>query len=343
MMQDNSQDSLSAALKPAAPSRSFRPQPALLVSALALLVAAGFGIYQFRTVQNLKTEISRNTREKLDLQALQQNATTRQQQLEARFALIEERQAEAHNQQAALGAMYDALTRSDTVRALAEIEQTLTFASQQLQLTGNVPAAQTTLIGIDQKLAQLNRPELISLRQALAKDTDALKALPAFDLSGTTLKLDNLAVAVDKLPLAIDSFKGTPVAAPKTEGDRLTRFATELWHELKQLIQIRRMDRPDAMLLSPEQAFFVRENIKLRLMDARTALLLRDEATYRADLKTVLGHLRQHFDVRAPQTASTAGLVEQLANQPLALKLPDLGSSLAAARNARSVAERAKP
>ncbi len=343
MMQDNPQDSLSAVLKPATSLRGFRPQPALLVSALALLVAAGFGIYQFRAVQEIKTEISRNNQVKLDLQTLQQNATARQQQLEARFALVEERQAEAHNQQAALGAMYEALTRSDTVRALAEIEQTLTFASQQLQLTGNVPAAQATLAGIDQKLAQLNRPELISLRQALAKDTDTLKALPAFDLSGITLKLDNLAGSLDKLPLAIDSFRGTPAAAPKTEGDRLTRFAAELWHALKQLIQIRRMDRPDAMLLSPEQTFFLRENIKLRLMDARTALLLRDETTYRADLNAVLEHLRQHFDSRAPQTTSAISLVEQLANQPLALKLPDLGSSLAAARNARSVAERAKP
>lgn len=342
MMQDNSQDSLSAVLKPAASAR-FRPQPALLVSALALLVAAGFGAYQFRAVQNLKAEISRNDKVKFDLQAMQQNAATRQQQLEARFTLIEERQTEAHNQQAALGAMYEALTRSDTVRILAEIEQTLTFASQQLQLTGNIPAAQATLASIDQKLAQLNRPELISLRQSLAKDTDALKALPAVDLSGIILKLDNLASSLDKLPLAIDNFRATPPAPPKTEGDWLTRVATELWHELKQLIQIRRMDRPDAMLLSPEQAFFVRENIKLRLMDARTALLLRDETTYRADLKAVLNHLKQHFEARAAQTVSAAKLVEQLASQPLALKLPDLGGSLAAARNARSVAERTKP
>jgi len=158
MMQDNSQDSLSAVLKPAKAARGFHPQPALLMSALALLVAAGFGIYQFRTVQALKTEISQSDKLKLDLQGLQQNTVTRQQQLEARFALIEERQTEAHNQQAALSTMYEALTRSDTVRILAEIEQTLTFSSQQLQLTGNVPAAQTTLASVDQKLAQLNRP-----------------------------------------------------------------------------------------------------------------------------------------------------------------------------------------
>ncbi|MDR3414106.1 MAG: uroporphyrinogen-III C-methyltransferase [Formivibrio sp.] len=344
MMQDNSQDSLSAALKPAAPERgSFRPQIALLISVLAVLVAVGFGIYQFRTLQNFKAEIGRSDKVKLDLQALQQDEANREQRLEARFALIEARQAEEQSQQAALSTMYDALTRNDTVRVLTEIEQTLTFASQQLQLTGNIPAAQAALTGIDQKLAQLNRPELIRLRQALAKDIDTLKALPTFDLSGITLKLDNLAGSLNKLPLAIDGFRGTPVAPPKTEGDQLTRFATELWHEMKQLIQIRRMDRPDAMLLSPEQAFFVRENIKLRLMDARTALLLRDEATYRADLKAVLSYLHQHFDTRAPQTASTTNLLEQLVNQPLALKLPDLGGSLAAARIVRSVAERAKP
>ena len=206
-----------------------------------------------------------------------------------------------------------------------------------------IAAAQASLAGVDQRLAQLNRPDLIGLRQAIAKDADSLKAMPAFDLTGTTVKLDNLAGMIDKLPLAIDTLRDQPAPAPKTEGDRLTRVAAELWHEMKQLIQIRRMDRPEAMLLSPEQAFFVRENVKLRLMDARTALLLRDETTYRADLKAVLGYLQQYFDSRAAQNVSASALVQQLAAQSLALKLPDLGASLAAARNARNAAERVKP
>ncbi len=347
MTQDNSQDSLSAVLKPATALRHFRPQPALLVSALALLIAAGFGFYQFRTAQLLKAELGRSQtfsdEARQSLQALQQAAASQQKELEARLAAIEARQAEAHGQQQALGAMYEALTRSDAARTLSEIEQVLTFTSQQLQLTGNVPASLATLVGIDQKLAQLNRPELISLRQAVAKDTDTLKALPAFDLHGITLKLETLAGQIDTLPMTIDSYRDPKKPAPKTEGDTLTRIATELWHEFKQLIQIRRMDRPDALLLSPEQAFFVRENIKLRLMDARNALLLRDQTTYLADLKAAQGHLRQDFDPRSPQTVSTVNLVEQLIDQPLALKLPDLGGSLAAVRSARSVAERAKP
>lgn len=348
MMPDNPQESLSATLKPATASRKLPAlQPALVVSTLALLIAAGFGAYLYRTAETLKISINRDLAESRkthqELQALQQSALAHQQQLEARFALIEAHQTEARSQQEALTGMYDALTRSDTVRTLAEIEQTLTFASQQLQLTGNIAAAQAMLANVDQKLAQLNRPELISVRQALAKDTDTLKSLPAFDLSGITLKLDNLAGSLDKLPLAIDGYRAPAVPAPKTEGDRLTRFGAEVWHEIKQLIQIRRMDRPDAQLLSPEQAFFVRENIKLRLMDARTALLLRDESTYRADLKAVQGYLQQHFDTRAPNTANAINLVQQFSAQALALKLPDLGGSLAAARNARRVAERVKP
>lgn len=347
MMQDNPQDSLSAVLKPAAAPRRFRPEPALAISTLALLVAAGFGFYQFRTVQSLQAELLRSQamseEARQDLLQLQQTATDQQKAFDARLSVLESRQAEAHSQQQALGAMYEALTRSDAARTLSEIEQVLNFTSQQLQLTGNVPAALATLASTDQKLAQLNRPELISLRQAIAKDSDALKALPAFDLYGTTLKLENLAGMIDALPLAIDSYRDPAKPAPRTEGDTLARIATELWHELKQLIQIRRMDRPDALLLSPEQAFFLRENIKLRLMNARNALMLRDQAIYLADLKTAQSQLRQHFDPRSPQTIGTLNLVEQLIDQPLVLKLPDLGPSLAAVRNARSVAERAKP
>ncbi len=346
-MQDNSQESLSAALKPAEAPRHFALlQPALIVSTLAVLIAAGFGFYQFRTAQALKQElehsqlVSMEARQKL--QELQQATAENQKTLEDRFALIEAHQKEAQGQQQALGAMYEALTRSDAARTLSEIEQVLTFASQQLQLTGNIPAALNTLAGIDHKLAELNRPELISLRQAIAKDTDALKALPTFDIFGISLKLEQIAGMIDTVPMAIDSYREPVKSAPKTDGDALTRLTAEVWHELKQLIQIRRMDRPDALLLSPEQAFFVRENIKLRLMNARNALLLRDQATYLADLKTVQSDLRQHFDPRSPETISTLNMIEQLIAQPLVFKLPDLGGSLTAVRNARNVAERAK-
>lgn len=347
MMQDNPQDSLSAALKPGVPERHFRPQPALLLSALALLLAGGFGLYQFQSAQTLKRELeqsrSLSNKASQDLQALQQDIAARHKQLDSRLALLEARQAEAHSQQQALATLSESLTRSDTARTLAEIEQALTFASQQLQLTGNVAGALVTISDIDQKLTELNRPELISLRQAVSRDRDALKALPATDVYGITLTLDNLAGMIDRLPMTVDSYREPAKPAPRTGGDTLTRFAAELWHELNQLIQIRRMDRPDALLLSPEQAFFVRENIKLRLQNARIALLSRNPQTYQADLKLVLGHLRQHFDKRSPQTAAAATELEQLINQPLALKLPDLGASLAAVRNARSVAERAKP
>lgn len=347
-MQDNPQDSLSAALKPTAPARHFPALPApLLMSAIALLLAAGTGFYLFQSAETLKAEIRRDLatsgKTHQELQNLQQSAVHNQQKLEARLALIEAHQTEARAQQDVLTGMYDALTRSDTVRALAEIEQTLIFASQQLQLTGNVAAAQAMLINVDMKLSQLNRPELINLRQALARDIDTIKALPTLDLAGMIVKLDNLAASLDKLPLSIDGYRVPAPAAPKVEGDRLKRFAAEIWHEIKQLIQIRRMDQNDALLLSPEQAFFVRENIKLRLMDARTALLLRDETTFRADIKAVLGYMKQHFDARSPVTGSAVSLLQQYSAQSLPLKLPDLGGSLAAARNARSVAERVKP
>ncbi|SFN82172.1 uroporphyrin-3 C-methyltransferase [Formivibrio citricus] len=349
-MSDNPQDSLSAALKPAPqPKRKLTISPPLAMSVAALLVASGFGAYQYYVAESLRQEVSQvlsqGNKSQQELQSLQGSATQHQQQLDARLAVIEARQADARSQQAALATMYDALTRSDSGRTLAEIEQTLTFASQQLQLTGNVASALVTLAGIDQKLGQLNRPELLSVRQAVSKDLDTLKALPPSDLAGITVKLDSLATSLDKLPLAIDGFRepAAPLPAQQVKTDRLTRFGSEVWHAMKQLIQIRRMDKPDAMLLSPEQAFFLRENIKLRLMDARTALLLRDETTYRADLRAVNDYLNQYFDKRAPQTANKIGQIQELIAAPLALKLPDLGGSLAAARNARATAERVKP
>lgn len=347
LMPDHPQDSFSAALQPASPAKSpVTRSKALYVAIAALAISAGAAWYQVQLAHTLKDDIGRDiaANEKFlkTLQATQESNVARQMQLEARFSMIEARLTEARSQQEALARMYDALTRSDTVRVLAEIEQTLTFASLQLQLTGNISAAQTMLASVDAKLTHLNRPELINVRQALAKDMDALKALPALDLSGIIVNLDNLAMSLDSLPLAIDAYTEAAQVAPRVEGDWLTRAAAEIWHDIKQLVRIRRMDKPDAQLLSPEQAVFVRANMKLHLLDARTALLMRDEATYRSDLKAVLNALQQHFDPRAPLVSKNVAMLEQYGKQALNLKVPDLGSSLAAARDARAVAERVK-
>jgi len=347
MNQDNASNTFSAALSQ--PPRRRLPQPALVLALVALLASGGAWLYQQNAMETLKLDLSRELannnklQQELRSQLLVQNQA--QQQFLARLTIQEGKQAEALARQESLNTMYDTLTRGEALHSLAEIEQMLSFASQQLQIAGDVNSALTALNNIDQQLLRLNRPELISVRQALTQDINTLKSTPYVDVIGLTAKLNSLIDSVERLPLLIDaghdpkgmSFKANPNHNP------IQRFGAEVWHEFKQLIQIRRIDQPDLILLSPEQGFFLRENIKLRLLNARSALLLRNEAAFRADIAATVRYLQQFFDARAPATDNAIKVLRQLESQPLAITLPDLSASLNAVRSARTMAERAKP
>ena len=230
---------------------------------------------------------------------------------------------------------------------LAEVEQVLTLAAQQLQLAGNVRGALLALQLADARLGRSDQPQFVPLRKALARDIDRLRALPALDVSGISVKLDGLIAAVDSLPLAFDE-RTAPAAAADADGGSarregegtLVRLAAEVWSELKGLVRIRSVDSPEPPLLAPGQAYFLRENLKLRLLNARLSLLTRDETGFREDLRVAQAWIARYFDVRTRQTASALAQLKPLAQATVSIEPPTLADSLAAARAFKSRRER---
>lgn len=344
-MTEQASDTLADALKP--PVRRSRLQPALLLGGAALLACAALWIHQQQELAALRqvvsTQLASGSSQQVEQQKLLRNLQEQQLRLQQQLALVQGQQSAAASQQANLTAMYDALTRGETQRGLAEVEQTLAFASQQLQLAGNVNAALTALAAVDQKLAQLNRPELIALRQAIAKDSAALKGLPYLDVVGVSARIDTLTGLVDKLPLGLAADAPHPGPVIPADSSWAGRLAREAWHEFSQLVSIRRLDQRDTILLSPEQAFFLRENIKLRLLDARTALLLRNEVAYRADLAATQKYVEKYFAPDAPASRQLLQELQQLQQQELVIQLPTMAASLAAVQAARISSEKVAP
>jgi uroporphyrin-3 C-methyltransferase len=93
-------------------------------------------------------------------------------------------------------------------------------------------------------------------------------------------------------------------------------------------------------LLSPTQAFFLRENLKLRLLSARMALLTRDEVSFRRDLKTSQEWLKRYFDTKSNESAQALGSLQKLAASSIVIEVPDISGSLEAVRNYRVSHER---
>ncbi len=254
---------------------------------------------------------------------------------QAKLTVLEDKIAESQSQQVALEALYQELSRSRDEWALADIEQILTVASQQLQLAGNVQAALLALQTAEGRLARSDRPQFIPLRRVLNRDIERLKAAPNLDITGMALRLDNLIASVDTLPLQFGERLPSPATPAGPAGARgfWARVLAEVWDEMRQLVRIQTMDRPDAALLAPTQAYFLRENLKLRLLNARQALLARDPARFRADLETANAWITRYYDTRAKASAAALANLKQLAAGSINVELPTIADSLAAVRN----------
>jgi uroporphyrin-3 C-methyltransferase/uroporphyrinogen III methyltransferase/synthase len=275
--------------------------------------------------------------------------------LQGKVSVLEARQSDAQNQQAALEQLYRDLAKNRDDWALAEIEQVLSTASQQLQLAGNVRSALVALQSADARLSRVDRPQFIAIRRAIAQDIEKLKSLPSVDLTGVAVRLDSLVAQVDAMPLLSDEKPGIVAPSPKTKlsnrqkiesnsafdwrvemQERWAAWSSELWSDLKQLMRIRTVTAPEALLLTPEQAFFARENVKLRLLNARVALLSRNDAAFRSDLAEADRALQRYFDLRDPHTRAGRELIRQIRESVLNIEMPTLSHSLAAVRQSRS-------
>ncbi len=260
-----------------------------------------------------------------------------------RVAQLEGKLAEFQGQRVAMEEMYRELARAPDDWLLAEIEQTLNIASRELTLAGNVRAALIGLQAADQRLARADKLQVVQLRRAITQDMERLKALPLVDTQGVSVKLDNLMSLAAALPLAVPDAI-TPAAREVRANDAndniALRFAKDLWHEIKQLIRIREIDSGDPALLSPQQSYFLRENLKLRLLSARTSLIARDETNYKEDLKLARELLVKYFDPKAKVNVNALSMLKQLAENPVSVSAPDIAASLAAVRAARAARER---
>jgi len=271
----------------------------------------------------------------------QAQATLREAQ--ARIAELESRVADTQEQRVALEEMYRDLARSADDRVLSEVEQMLVLASQQLQLAGNVKAALAALQAADQRLARADKLAATPLRRAIAADMDRLKAVPQVDAVGMAVKIDGLISQADTLPLVISENAPPPRAATRwrsADEHGLTRAARDFWEEMKGLVRIRQVETADLALLSPAQSYFLRENLKLRLLSARVALLARDEPSFREDMRMTQAWVARYFDPRAKTTSAALATIRQLADTPVAIALPDVNASLAAVRTARAAREK---
>lgn len=325
------------------------PGWALLLAVIALGGAgvAGWQAWSVRgEADGLRAELARRLTDS-DLQVSEVKALARQQQdviasLQGKLAVVESKMEAAEGQAAALESLYQQFSRSQDDGVIAEVDQAVTLAAQQLQLAGNVEGALVALQSAEARLAVHDRGQLAPLRRALATDIEHLRRLAVVDVSGIALRLERLLDRVDVLPLtfageveAVQPEVSTPLV---TEGgskvlDFAAQLALDVWHDLRSLIRVERLQQgAEPVLLAPSQSTYLRENLRIRLLTARLALLAGDGRSYAVDLAEARTWIERFFDSRDEGVQLALTELKALEAMPVKVERHDLAASLSALR-----------
>ncbi len=310
----------------------------ILIGAVAVCGLAA-SVFLWQKVTGMQEQLARQSADAgtaaVEARAMARQSLDQSRDTAARQALADARIAEVSLQRTQLEELMQSLSRSRDENLVVDIESALRLAQQQAQLTGSVDPLLAALRSADQRIRRAGQPRLTPLQRAIGRDIDRIKSATLADLPALLVKLDELVRLVDDLPVA--NAVGALPAGGRAAVD--VRAEPQAWwqrglavigQEIRGLVRVSRIEQPEAALLSPEQSFLLRENLKLKLLNAKLALLARQLESARADLVAASTALSKYFDPASRKTQTAASLLLQVQGQMRATDLPRLDDTLAA-------------
>ena len=283
-----------------------------------------------------------------------------------KLGVLDERVAESQMQRSQVEDLIQSLSRSRDENVLADVEAGLRVAMQQAALTGSTDPIVAILKQSDERLARYNNPRLDRIRRAVARDLDRVRTASVVDVPSLTIRLDEAVRVVDELPLvstperataagraaaaasspastaphgvaAAHAGSGAASAAASTAPAWVVSlqhawegFSGPFFGELRQAVRVTSIEHPEAALMTPDQSFFLRENVKLRLLNARLSILSRQFDLAQADLQQAQTALDRYFDHSSRRVVAVADLLRQVAAQAKQVSFPRPDDTLAA-------------
>ncbi len=305
------------------------------VAILALLLSA----LMWQKLSSIQEQLARQSADSgataVEARTLAKQAQEQVLETAARQSVMQARLSEVALQRSQLEELMQSLSRSRDENLVVDIESSIRLAQQQAQLTGSVEPLLAALKTAEQRVVRAAQPRLNVLQSAIARDVGRIKGTTVSDTPALLVKLDELVRLADELPLANAVAKVAPSGSLKPQRDDSVaswwqRSLAVVLDEVRSLVRLSRIEHPEAALLSPDQAFFVRENFKLRLLNARLGLLARQIDAARADLVGVTASLNTYFDPSSRKTQVAVDLLKQLQGQMKTLELPRVDDTLAA-------------
>ncbi len=329
---------------------------ALTVAGLALLASGMVWQKLNRAQAELARQSADVAQQVQSARTLATQTETLTQELQARLGVAELRLSEVSLQRSQLEELMLSVSRSRDDSLVQDLESTLQLATQQVQLTGSVQPLISALQAADTRIGRAAQPRLNPVQRAIVRDIERIKAVALVDIPALTARFDELNRQVADVPLAnAPTAKASPKpAAPSKKPSEPVADASfwrawadagwatgqRWWADVvggaSQLVRVSRLDRPEAALVAPDQAYFFRENLKLTLLNARMALLSRQMETSRSDTLRVSGLVQRYCDNTSPVTQQLLASLTRLQSDMRDLVLPRPDETLAALTAAAS-------
>ncbi len=335
-----------APVKPA-PTAGKRPRagvvvakPLLYLLLLLVVTALVTTLLLWQKLSDIQEQLARQSADSgataVEARTLARQAQELARETATRQAVADTRLSEVTLQRAQLEELMQSLTRSRDENLVFDIEAALRLAQQQAQLTLSPEPLLAALRGAEQRLARTGHPRLVRVRAAITRDIDRIKSASVADVPSVLIRMDELARMVDDLPVsnavgAAAAAGGAREAAPPAPVPAAwwERALAVVGDEARRLLRVSRIDQPEAALVAPEQAFFLRENLKLKLLNARLSLLARQSDLARADLTAAGQALSRYFDTSARRTQAATAILQDLQSQLRRVDLPRIDETLA--------------
>ncbi|KVX00507.1 uroporphyrinogen-III C-methyltransferase [Shewanella frigidimarina] len=276
---------------------------------------------QIQLGQNISEQVTQNKSLKYELQqtAMATNkriGTLEQQQLNdtKAYATLAELQQSSKQLQERVAVIAQ---RSPNHWMASEAEYLVRMAGRKLWLENDPQTAIGLLQSADERISAMKDPALTVLRKALAADITKVKALKTTDITNTIFNLDSLIVDLTQLPLnrVDENFTDNKDTQQVTDSiDDWQQNLARTWHDLTDgFITIRKRTTDLEPLLSPDQQWYLVENIRNKLLQAQLALYRFDQVNYQQSISLADKWLQQYFDLKDPKTKAMIESLDKLA------------------------------
>ena len=321
--------------------------------AVAALVSSSLLWQKLGTIQEqLARQSADNGAQAIEARTIARQAQEQVTEATGRLTVAETRLSEVALQRHQLEGLMQSLSRSRDENLVVDIESAIRVAQQQAQLTGSLEPLVASLRSAQQRIERAAQPRLTPVQRAIERDLEHLASASVNDTSGLLTQIDDLVRQIDDLPVlnavaqaasarrmnarVPQDGSASPSAVPEDAQNAawwrsaLQRSWEVLRDEARGLVRVSRIDQPEPVLLPPDQFFFLRENLKLKLLNARLGILARQYDSARSDLSGAINALNKYFDPASRRTQSAATVLLQAQAHMKTAELPRLDETLSA-------------